>query len=124
MTPPLTVFLTLYASLLACWALVTATLARRPGPGLLGGLVLLELTLVVQAALVTVEMLGDGGPRPAEPATHSAYLAASVLLLPLLLGLTRSPGAVRSRWDAAVAALACISLVVVELRLVATGAAA
>ncbi len=66
-----------------------------------------------------------------EPATHIGYLVVSVLLLPLLLVLTRPPhdpeshptraGAER-RWDTALIAVACVALIVVDLRLAATDA--
>jgi hypothetical protein len=122
--PALTVFVLLYAALLAGWALVVAVMRRRPGPGLLGGLVLLELTLVAQAVLDGIGLAA--GHRVAEPATHLGYLVTSVVLLPLLLGLTRPPRRAGSRpvaagLTAAVIVVACAAVVVVDARLVATG---
>jgi hypothetical protein len=79
-----------YAALLALWALVAAILRRPRGPAHAVGLVLLELGLVVQAV---VRALGvAAGDQPARPAAHVGYLAASVVLLPLLLGILRPGG--------------------------------
>ena len=119
MIPALAVFVLLYAALLAVGALVVAVLRRRPGLGLIGGLVLLELCLLVQAVLDAT----DGRPA-AEPTTHAAYLVTSVALLPMLVGLTRPAPAERVRapdWTAAVLVVACVAIAVVDTRLVATG---
>lgn len=122
MIPALAVFVLLDAALLAGWALVVAVGGRAPGPGLIGGLVLLEVSLVAQAVLDGAGLVAD---RPAaEPAVHLGYLVTSVTLLPGLLALTRPPGP-RTRPDATsawVIAVACMALAVVDARLIATGA--
>ncbi|MGI9003392.1 MAG: hypothetical protein ACR2GH_17325 [Pseudonocardia sp.] len=128
MNPTLAVFVLLYSALLAAWALITALLGRGPGLGLIGGLVLLELTVIAQAALESIGLLV--GRRASESVTHVGYLVTSVVLLPLLLAITRParvPAAGTARvgaqhgWDAAIIAVACIALAVVDLRLVTTG---
>lgn len=114
-------FTALYASALAVGAAVCVPRRRGPGAGCLGGAVLLELTLFVRAVL-------DGSSTAArtpvtEPTVHIGYLVASVVLLPLLLTVTRGPGGrARTAADAAVLAVACAALVVVEVRLAVTGA--
>lgn len=119
MTAALVVFLLLYSGLLGLWALAAALAGRGAGLGLVGGLVLLELTALVQVAV----FLYAGRPAR-EPTTHAGYLIASVLLVPLLpavAGPARSDAASERRWSCGVIAVVCVALAVVELRLVATG---
>jgi len=92
MTGVLAVFVLLYAGLLGCWALASALRGGRLGVGYLGGLVLLELTLLVRAGIELAGMVaasaGGGGAFGrgyAEPVVHAGYLLASVVLLPLVL---------------------------------------
>lgn len=58
---------------------------------------------------------------------HAGYLVASVALLPLLLALARPGAAAPTRaewaWQSAVVAVACVAVMVVEVRLIATGTA-
>lgn len=115
-----------YAGLLATWAAGAAVLRRPRGAAHSVGLAVLELGLVLQAAgrgygLVT------GTSVPADPAMHAGYLVASITLLPLLLGLARPGAAAPTRaeraWQSAVVAVACVAVMVVEVRLIATGTA-
>lgn len=116
-------FTALYACALATGAVVCVLRRHPPGPGCLGGAALLESTLAVRAAL-DGWALAAGAPV-AEPGVHAGYLVASVALLPLLVAVTRAPGdRPRTVADAAVLAVGCATLVIVELRLVATGTAA
>ncbi|HTK61547.1 MAG TPA: hypothetical protein VL595_04190 [Pseudonocardia sp.] len=113
-------FVVLYAGALAVGASVCAARRSRPGPGCLGGAALLELTLLVNAALGGWAMR-SGAPL-AEPAVHLGYLVTSVAVLPLLLAVTGfRAGPSGSGVDAAVLAVGCVAVVVVELRLAVTG---
>ncbi|MDT7641103.1 MAG: hypothetical protein QOC83_5391 [Pseudonocardiales bacterium] len=93
MTAMLAVFVLLYSGLLGCWALVGAVRGRRLGLGYLGGLVLLELTLLVRAGLELARLMAAGGGFGrgyAEPGVHAGYLLASIVVLPLVLTVTRA----------------------------------
>jgi hypothetical protein len=108
-----------YCALVAVVALLAAAGAPCV-PALRAGLVVAELLLVVQALAAAVSLAG--GHRPRDPATHLGYLAVSVVLLPLLLGLPgrRGPApdpAPRARIDHLVAALAAGVALVVSVRL-------
>jgi hypothetical protein len=109
-----------YCALVAMVALLAA--AGVPCvPALRAGLVVAEPLLVVQAVAAAVSLAG--GHRPQDPATHLGYLAVSVVLLPLLLGLPGrrgpSPGPARrpARAEHLVAALAAGVALVVSVRL-------
>ncbi|WP_028926023.1 hypothetical protein [Pseudonocardia acaciae] len=121
----LAVFVPLYSGFLGCWALGCAVRGGRLGVGLLGGLLMLELTLLVRAGVEVAGLVGaDGGfgRGYAEPAVHLGYVIASVTVLPLVLAVTRRPddaGARRS--DGLVAAVACAAVVVVTIRMATTG---
>jgi hypothetical protein len=142
MTGVLGVFVLLYAGLLGCWALFSALRGRRLGIGYLGGLVLLELTLLVRAGLELAGLVaasaGPGGAFGrgyAEPAVHAGHLLASVVLLPLVLtvsapattrvmaepGADSRPARGQGTWDALLAAVGCAAVVVVTLRMASTG---
>jgi hypothetical protein len=93
MTALLAVFVLLYSGLLGCWALVGAVRGRGLGLGYLGGLVLLELTLLVRAGLELSRLMaasGGFGRGYAEPGVHAGYLLASIVVLPLVLTVTRA----------------------------------
>jgi hypothetical protein len=93
MTAMLAVFVLLYSGLLGCWALVGAVRGRGLGLGYLGGLVLLELTLLVRAGLELARLMAAGGGFGrgyAEPGVHTGYLLASIVVLPLVLTVTRA----------------------------------
>ena len=125
MIGPLAFFTVLYASWLCLWALVRAVLRRPSGTALIGGLVLLELILWVQAGADVLSLLA--GHSPADPATHVGYLVASVLLLPVLVTVTRTadgaePDLARSRqaWTSVVLTVACLAVAVVMTRMWST----
>jgi hypothetical protein len=105
---------------------VGAAVLRRPrGPAHVVGLVLLEFGLVVQAIIRAAGIAA--GDQPARPTTHAGYLAASVVLLPLLLGIGRPSREEQNRseaaWRSAVIATACLAVMVVVVRMIATGPA-
>jgi hypothetical protein len=105
-----------YCALVAALALLAAG-GVRCVPALRAGLVVAELLLVVQALAGAVSLLR--GHRPQDPATtHLGYLAVSVVLVPLLLGLPgRRPPDRPARADHLVAAVAAGAALVVSVRL-------
>jgi 4-amino-4-deoxy-L-arabinose transferase-like glycosyltransferase len=105
-----------YCALVAALALLAAA-GVRCVPALRAGLVVAELLLVVQALAGAVSLLR--GHRPQDPATHLGYLAVSVVLIPLLLGLPgrRRPDRRPARADHLVAAVAAGVALVVSVRL-------
>ncbi|WP_028936779.1 hypothetical protein [Pseudonocardia spinosispora] len=120
MIPALSVFVLLYSAMLGLWALGSAVRRVRPGPANLGGMILLELMLLLRAILDGSALLA--GRSVAEPSVHVAYLIASVALLPLILGVTRAPSSPGERsWDGAVAVVCCAAVAVVTLRMTVTG---
>lgn len=97
---------------LGLWALVLAALDRLPPKLHLQGLFLLQAVLVVQAVLALLR-LGDWDGSDGE---LTGYLAVSALLVPggLILAVEE-----RSRWGTLVLAAACLTVAVVEVRLLA-----
>ena len=97
---------------LGAWGLLLAALDRLPQKLLLQALFLLQAVLIVQAVLAFARM-GDWGGSKGELA---GYLAVSALLVPggLILAVEE-----RSRWGTLVLALACLTVAVVQLRLLA-----
>ena len=97
---------------LGVWALACAALDRLPPTLQLRALFLLQAVLVLQAVVALVRM-GDWGGSKGE---LSGYLAVSALLVPggLVLAVEE-----RSRWGTLVLAVACLTVAVVELRLLA-----
>ena len=92
---------------------LAATLARRRiGLVHVGGALLLEALLVVQAVLVSIALLG--GERPADAATFIGYLVG-VLLVPVagLLWARTEP----TRWAGTVIAVAGAAVAVMVWRL-------
>jgi hypothetical protein len=92
---------------------LAATLARRRiGLVHVGGALLLEALLVVQAVLVSIALLG--GERPADGATFISYLVG-VLLVPVagLLWARTEP----TRWAGTVIAVAGAAVAVMMWRL-------
>jgi hypothetical protein len=99
----LAVFVLLYSGLLGCWAVWCAARGTTLGLGYLGGLVLLELTLLVRAGIELARLVtASGGPHGefgrgyAEPGVHAGYLLASIVVLPLVLTVTRTSRALTS----------------------------
>lgn len=115
MSASLAITVTLYAAILFGWAALDALRGRSRRPAQSAGLIVLEAGLLVQALIGTVAMLG--GQRPAEPVTHPGYLVASVLVLPIVLPTATG---LDGGWQTAITALACLAVLVVELRLGAT----
>jgi hypothetical protein len=97
---------------LGVWALVLAALDRLPPKVHLQALFLLQAVLVVQA-VIALTRLGEWGGSSGE---LTGYLAVSALLVPggLILAVEE-----RSRWGTLVLAAACLTVAVVEVRLLA-----
>jgi len=103
----------LYAGFLTLWALGDAVRRREPSPYLLLGGALLEVVLLGGAMVGTTEL----GEVDGNAAVHGGYLAASVLLLPLGLLLTRGRD---GRLAPGPLAVALVALAIVVLRAKAT----
>ncbi|HEX4722898.1 MAG TPA: hypothetical protein VH333_10315 [Pseudonocardiaceae bacterium] len=102
------------AALVLCLAATGRYRWRRIAPTLL----IIELAVLVEA--VTDLACLFGGSHVAEPATHLAYLATSVVVLPVVAGqASRDDG----RWAAVLVGVALLVLAVVVVRLTATGRA-
>ncbi|MBA3743901.1 hypothetical protein [Sporichthya sp.] len=145
MTRASTGFLILEALLIGGWAGLAAIRRRVLNRGQVLALMALQLMLLVQAAASLISLAA--GHDAAEPGTHVVYALGSLLLLPLLVGLPvrlgfppadgapgtdpefvggieiRPPSGADStdrsadRFRAVVAALACISLIVMLQRM-------
>ncbi len=144
MTRASTGFLMLEALLIGGWAGLAAIRRRVLNRGQVLALMALQLMLLVQAAASLISLAA--GHEATEPGTHVVYALGSLLLLPLLVGLPvrlgfpPEPGAPGSdpefiggieisppgsdgdgrsadRFRAVVAALACISLIVMLQRM-------
>lgn len=104
--------LILLALALGMTGLLLAALDRLPPKQLLQGLFLLQAVLVVQAVLALTRLGGWDG----SVGELVGYLAVSALLVPggLILAVEE-----RSRWGTLVLAVACLTVAVVELRLIA-----
>ncbi len=112
MSTVLVVGTTVVALLLALLGLAATLARRRIGLVHVGGALLLEALLVVQAVLVGIAVAG--GERPADAPTFFSYLA-TVLLIPvagLLWARTE-----RSRWAGTVVAVAGATVAVMVWRL-------
>ena len=105
------------ALVLGVWALACAALDRLPPKAHLQALFGLQAVLVVQAVVALVKV-GDWGGSTGE---LTGYLAVSALLVPggLILAVEE-----RSRWGTLVLAVACLTVAVVEVRLLAVWDAA
>jgi hypothetical protein len=97
---------------LAGYALLTTVRNRRMGVGLLAGLGVLEILLLVEDGLVAAKLAS--GPHPASLPTLIGYLIAMpiVPLAAAFWGLLE-----RSRWGAAVVAVAGLVAPVLMVRL-------
>ena len=91
---------------------VLSLLDRRPVLHLLAGLLLVELAALVQAVATVVLLVR--GERPAEPATFTGYALTTILVAPLggLWSLSE-----KSKWGTAAAAVACLVVAVLTVRL-------
>lgn len=94
---------------------VVGGLGRQPPRWLLRGLLALQLVLLAQAAVVVVRLLQ--GEHAQETSAFIGYLIFSLLLLPGGLALSVDE---HSRYATVVLAVACVTVAVVELRMVAT----
>ena len=94
------------------WALVLVVLNRGLSAALLGFLALLEVGLLVQAAVGIAQVIGTD--RVLNAPTFVGYLLGTLLLLPagVLWALTE-----RSRYGPAVLAVTCFALPVMIARL-------
>ncbi len=119
MNDALVVTTAVYALGLGLWCLAGAVRRRPVGRNRLAAAVVLEAAALAQAIAAGVGMLL--GHRPAELATHIAYLAASVAILPAALASGGDRGAPA---DPAVLGIAGIALAVVAMRARATWPAA
>jgi hypothetical protein len=111
-SPVLVVVTTVVALVLAALGLATTFARRRIGLVHVGGALLLEALLVLQAVLVSIALLG--GERPADAATFVSYLVG-VLLVPvagLLWARTE-----RTRWAGTIIAVAGATVAVMGWRL-------
>lgn len=118
MTGPLVLAIALYGGLVGVLAGVVA--ARRvPRPRWLQAAAwMLQVLLLVQAALAGVAVADGRGP--ADPTLFLAYLAVAVVLLPVCAAMTTGDGpGVRTGPDVRLA-VAAVAEVVVQWRLVAT----
>ena len=112
MSPALYGVLLAVSGLLAVWAGVAAALGHAPPRRLLQGLLALLALLLLQLAAVLWRW--SGGERPESVATFWGYLVFSLLLLPGGLALSADE---RSRYGTLVLGVACLAVLVVELRL-------
>lgn len=115
MTPGLVVAVLVAAGALTVWAAVAAALGHAPPRRFLQGLLALQLVLLAQLAVVGYRLAQ--GRRPAETGAFVGYLVLSLLLLPGGLSLSVDE---RSRYGTLVLGVACVTVAVVELRMVAT----
>lgn len=118
----------LYAVFLAGLAAWTGIRGREFSPALIVGLGFLELMLVLQALLDVVRIATVRGPD--EAATHIGYLLTSVLILPFAVGPTVRRAALapdgtvtQARSDAALTTFGCVVVIIVVVRMFATGSA-
>ena len=112
MTTSLVGAITVVALLLAVLGAASTVAGRRIGLVHLLGAGLLEVLLLVQAAITAAAMAG--GARPADPATFVSYLV-SVLLVPVAGVLWARTD--RSRWAGTVLAVAALVVAVMIWRL-------
>ncbi|MFC6080024.1 hypothetical protein [Sphaerisporangium aureirubrum] len=98
--------------LLAALCVITAVRNRPMGMVLLTGLGLLEIALLVQAAVGIARVVGGEGPP--ETATFVGYLVAMIVIPPAAVFWALAE---RTRWGPAVAAVACFAIPVMTGRL-------
>lgn len=113
--PALVVAVLAVAVGLAVAAGIVAALGHAPPRRLLQGLLALQLVLLAQLVVVGYRLAQ--GTRPQEVGAFVGYLVLSLLLLPGGLALSVDE---RSRYGTLVLGVACVTVAVVELRMVAT----
>lgn len=114
MSPVLVVVTTVVAVLLALLGILTTVAHRRIGLLHVGGVLLLEALLLLQAVLATIALVR--GEHPADTPTYLSYLAG-VVLVPVA-GLLWARTEV-SRWAGTVIAVAAGAVAVMVWRLLA-----
>lgn len=112
MTAGLQLTLIVYALGTGTWFAGLAVANRAASPTATAALAVLEVGLVIQAAIDVARILVDH--RPAQLGVHLAYLATSLVIVPMSSGGLRLPG--RRAVGAAMAAC-CAILAVVCIRL-------
>lgn len=140
MTRAATALLMIQAVLIGGWAGLAAIRRRVLNRAQVLALMALQLMLLIQAAVSLISLAA--GHDAAEPGTHVVYALGSLLLLPLLVGLpvrlgfppgsgapgtdpefvggieiSAAGGGSADRFRAVVAALACLSLIVMLQRM-------
>jgi hypothetical protein len=98
--------------LVAAWSFVLAARGREPRRALLAGLAVVEVLLVVQLGIGVALLVS--GHHPGSLATYLAYLAGSLVVLPVG---TVWALAERSRSSTVVLGIACLAIPVMVLRL-------
>jgi drug/metabolite transporter (DMT)-like permease len=85
---------------------------RRPVTYLLGGILVVELATLVQAAATVVLLIR--GERPVEPATFAGYALTTVLVAPLggMWALSE-----KTKWGTLAAGVACLTVAILTVRL-------
>ncbi len=111
----LSVLLAVASGVLAIWALLVVLLKRYRPP-------LLEYAVWAVVAIAGVRVLASvgtmlGGESPDEVGPHIGYLAASLCVLPVVMG---SVGSDKGLWSTGAIAVAAVAMVVVAWRLQAT----
>jgi hypothetical protein len=115
MIEPLALATTVSCLVLGLVILIRAAVGRYRWRTIMPSLVVVQSAVVIQAVAVAVALVT--GHRPGEPATHVAYLAASVLVLPVAAAQTaRDDGG----WAGVLVAVAVLVLAVVVVRMQAT----
>jgi hypothetical protein len=112
MSPTLATGLIVWSLFLALVSLIVAIRDRAMGTVLLGGFVLLEVAVLVQAGLVVAAVAGGAGP--AEKVTLFGYLVGMALIPPAGVVLALAE---RSRWGSAILVVAAFAIAVMTGRL-------
>lgn len=102
----------LYALGLAAVCAVIAVRGAARGPLLLPALAMVEIVVIIQAALDLTRLAR--GAHPAELATHVGYLIASIVIVPVAAGAIRLD---EGPWGSAALAIGCLVVAVVSIRL-------
>ena len=102
--------------LLATWAGGLAVWGRPAGRALLAGIAVAQVLVMAQAGFAVVRLAGGGGAiaGAGEVVTFTAYLAGSLVVLPIAGVWARAEP---TRWGAAVLAVAALTTTVIVARL-------
>jgi hypothetical protein len=107
-----TTVIAIYAGVVTLAALGCFVLVKARPPALDAMVYVLEGGLALRAMLGIAAMVS--GRHAVPGTTHIAYLVCSVAILPVMLGTLVDD---RSRWSAAVIAVACLAILVIAVRL-------